>query len=471
MQDPAALERRRKLFTFLPVIVLPCLTLLFWGLGGGSSAAPAAGDPAAVSHVNTTFPEPILEKEDSKLAAYELSEAEASRRRRSLERDPYADQLRGGDTLAPAEDDPAGGGAWERRYAERTADLESKLQRFDQRLSAPGATAPESGDLPRGTGGIDARKLSSGGTRTAPFAGTGGDRGRNGLTEMAAEEAVRVAQLEATVAQLNAYGAGNSENGEDLFTPPPGAGGVPLSAEDNLASVQLERLDKIMERATLLQYPELAERQLRERSAEDGEHVYAIADRTASERAVHYFGAASADGDSLAPPRVRGGFYSDRAADNFEQVTVAAQVHSDVTVLDGSTVKLRLLEDVYLAGQRIPTHSFVYASTSLRGDRLLLRVKSINFRGNLYEVSLAGYDLDGQEGIGVPGAIERDIAKREAAQATRGLGGATAAAGGRNLATQLAAEGSETIREIAARKLAAVKIDLKAGHRIILHNE
>ena len=456
MQDPEELARKKQLFTFLPVIVLPCLVLLFWGLGGGGSqAAAGAASLATENKVNTDFPEPILSKEDSKFDAYELTEAEASRRRRSLERDPYADQLLEPDTVA------APGAEWERRYAERTEALESKLQLFDRRVEAEGRGGTPTPSPPAAAAGGDGgRKLSS----THPPS----SYAPRGLSPLAEEEAAKVAQLEATMARLNGYG-GSAASGA-LPAPPPGlldpeSGG--LSAEDSLASVQLDRLDKIMERATLLQYPELAEEQLRERSAENGEYVYVIGDKSATEREVRYFGTAMEAADSL--PGVRGGFYTDGVADNFEQVTVAAQVHGDVTVMDGSTVKLRLLDEVYLAGQRIPAHSFVYASTSMNGDRLRMLVKSINFRGNIYQVNLEGYDLDGQIGIGVPGAIERDIAKREAAQAARGIGGART--GGGNLATQLAAEGTETIRQIAARKMAAIKVDLKAGHRIILHND
>ena len=137
--------------------------------------------------------------------------------------------------------------------------------------------------------------------------------------------------------------------------------------------------------------------------------------------------------------------------------------------MEGSTIKMRLLEDVYVAGERIPANTFVYGTTRLAGDRLAVAVSTITYRNNIYDVGLSVYDLDGQAGLAVPGSVERQIAKREASQATRGLGSGNS--GGTSLTNQITANALNGIQEIASRKISVIKVELKAGHRVILRNK
>ena len=468
--DAAEFERKKKFFTFLPLFILPILILLFWALGGGKGNAADLGDAAAaagpVNQVKTDLPGAIVEREESKRGVYEREAKDRERRRYDMARDPYADQLMEKESpgaIAPGVDD------WEQRFNARTGDLQRELNSFDEELADRGTTLPAASS-----------------TRNQPAATSATARRRSAAptTLDVTEEDEQVRQIEAALAKLNGGDASTSAAYGTAFAPVgamPGMesggnipdGGVPMTAQDSAAYKQVEALDRIMERSVMLQYPELAQEEIRKLSEKNAKHLYPVADAPTAAGEVEIFGSTPRR-DTVAPPVAQRqvGFFTDDSNDqsgDFTQLTVRAQVHNSAVVLDGSTVKMRLLEDVYVAGQRIPANTFVYGQCGLRGDRLSVVVSTINFRNNVYDVGLNVYDLDGQEGLAVPGSVERQIAKREAAASARGLGGSSM--GGANLTEQLAAQGTQAIKEITSRKISVIKVELKAGHRVILRNQ
>ena len=475
--DPAEFERKKKFFTFLPLFILPILILLFWALGGGQGNAADLGDGSGaitgpVSQVKTDLPGAIVEREESKRGVYEREAKERERRRYDMARDPYADQLQETDSpgaIASGIDD------WEQRFNARTGNLQRELDAFDEEVA--GGTTPPAPPV-----ASSERQRSS--NRNQPAATSSSRRRSAAPTTLAVEEEdEQVRQIEEAIAKLNGGDASAASYGT-AFAPTgamPGMeadgntpdGGVPMTAQDSAAYKQVEALDRIMERAHQLQYPELAQEEIRKRSEKNAKHLYPVADAPTAAGEIEIFGSTPRR-DTVAPPVAQRqvGFFTDNAgdqSDDFTQLTVRAQVHNSAVVMDGSTVKMRLLEDVYVAGQRIPANTFVYGQCGLRGDRLSVVVSTINFRNNVYDVGLNVYDLDGQEGLAVPGSVERQIAKREAASTARGLGGSGYTSG--TLTEQIAAQGTQTIKEITSRKLSVIKVELKAGHRVILRNQ
>ena len=438
--------RKKKIFIALPFIIIPCVLFGFWMVKGSGDANAVDLGSVVAHNANTELPDPIVSPSRSKREAYEEADKEADLRDYNLKNDPNADRL--------SDDGDRRENNFEQRLNERTDKLSSQLNSFNNRISDIDQT-----DVALRSSPNAAQTKQRGGS--SPRASSYSPR----ITQMAKQEDEKIAEFEAKMAKLNSYGSAPGESPSD----PLGDLGEDenLSPEDSLAAVQLAALDRIMGTAKMLRFPELAEEELRQMSLENGKTAYPISQTSVSDREVRYFGI-ERQVDSL--PRPRGGFYTNEEdQDRFEQITVGAQVHSSVTVLEGSTVKLRLLDDIFVAGLRIPQHSFVYGTTSLGGDRLRIEVNSINFRGNIYQVKLEAYDLDGLPGIAVPGSVERQIAKREAAQSARSIGGNNRSGG--NLATQLAAEGTDVVRDIASRKVATTKVHLKASHRVILRNQ
>ena len=102
--------------------------------------------------------------------------------------------------------------------------------------------------------------------------------------------------------------------------------------------------------------------------------------------------------------------------------TIRACIHGDQTIMDGQTVKLRLLEPLQAGNLVIPQNTLVSGTGKVQGERLDIVVSSIEYRGNLLPVELAVYDSDGQKGLSVPSSLEQEAAKEALANIGGGLG-------------------------------------------------
>jgi conjugative transposon TraM protein len=145
---------------------------------------------------------------------------------------------------------------------------------------------------------------------------------------------------------------------------------------------------------------------------------------------------------------------------------VPAAVHSDQVVVQGQTVKLRLLADVQLEGRVIPHNTVVYGVCQLSGQRLSIHVSAIQYENNLVPVRLKAYDLDGGEGLSIPGSVERDAAKQGLATGASSVDLLTMSP---SLGAQAAGIALQTGKALTSRKIRLVKINLKANYKLLLH--
>ncbi|MGI4735029.1 MAG: conjugative transposon protein TraM [Janthinobacterium lividum] len=145
--------------------------------------------------------------------------------------------------------------------------------------------------------------------------------------------------------------------------------------------------------------------------------------------------------------------------------SVPAVIHNDQVVEAGSTVKLRLLQDVQLEGHLIPRNSFLYGTCSMAGNRLTIAATSVQYQGNLLPVSLKAFDIDGNEGLNIPGSIDRDALKQGAAQ---GVSSADMLSMSPSLGAQAAGIAIQTGKALTGRKIKTVKIHLKANYQLLL---
>jgi conjugative transposon TraM protein len=145
--------------------------------------------------------------------------------------------------------------------------------------------------------------------------------------------------------------------------------------------------------------------------------------------------------------------------------SVPAVIHSDQVVEAGSTVKLRLLQDVQLEGHLIPRNSFLYGTCSMAGNRLTIAATSVQYQGNLLPVSLKAFDIDGNEGLNIPGSIDRDALKQGAAQ---GVSSADMLTMSPSLGAQAAGIAIQTGKALTGHRIKTVKIHLKANYQLLL---
>lgn len=91
---------------------------------------------------------------------------------------------------------------------------------------------------------------------------------------------------------------------------------------------------------------------------------------------------------------------------------IKAIIDENIKAVDGSRVRLRLLDDIEINETVVPKGTYIYATMSGFGSqRVKGNVKSIMIHDELIKVSLSLYDTDGLEGLYVPGSSFRETTK------------------------------------------------------------
>lgn len=101
-----------------------------------------------------------------------------------------------------------------------------------------------------------------------------------------------------------------------------------------------------------------------------------------------------------------------------EPKLIKAIIDEDIKAVDGSRVRLRLLDDVEIGEVMVPKGAYLYATMSGFGSqRVKGNVKSLMVADELLKVNLSIYDTDGLEGLYVPGSTFRETSKDVASSA------------------------------------------------------
>ena len=92
-----------------------------------------------------------------------------------------------------------------------------------------------------------------------------------------------------------------------------------------------------------------------------------------------------------------------------EHKLIKAIVDEDVKAVDGSRVRLRLLDDIDIGKRTIPKGSYLFCIMSgFSQQRIKGTVKSVLVNDELVKVNLSIYDTDGMEGLYVPRSSFRE---------------------------------------------------------------
>ena len=91
---------------------------------------------------------------------------------------------------------------------------------------------------------------------------------------------------------------------------------------------------------------------------------------------------------------------------------IKAVIDENVKAVDGSRVRLRLLDDIQIGRLTMPKGSYLYAEMNgFSGQRVKGTVKSLLLYDEIVRVSLSLYDTDGLEGLYVPRSTFNETAK------------------------------------------------------------
>ena len=159
-----------------------------------------------------------------------------------------------------------------------------------------------------------------------------------------------------------------------------------------------------------------------------------------------------------------------KTAPSIARNTLSVVVDRTTTIRQGDFLRLRLAESARIEGMTLPPNTVLIAQSTIDGNRMKLHVTSVEHAGRILAVKLSAFDLDGQEGLAIPGSEEVSALKEVGA----GVGGTigTSFTFASSAKDQLIAEAARGVMQGASqllqKKLRTVKVTVKSGHRLFL---
>lgn len=420
-----AFLRKRKMLLVLPLLGLPFITLAFWALGGGRTDRDSSAESS--QGLNLQLPSAQL-KEDStltKLSFYERAQSDSQKRREWMRSDPYY------------------------------RDLDTTLLWSSERQLEPSPVATTSYK------GYDPGPLKS-----TPY-----DTGVESTEE-------KVMQKLSQLNQAIQHGEEDNSKKEKTNTK------TTISVDPNFSEdinrleammqhagnndegdPELKQLSTMMDKILDIQHPERVKERIKEASLVQKEAVYPV----------------QAEGPTmsislLGSDTVKKGFLEtsskflgleDNQQQNGKQTSVLATIHGTQTLNSGSVVKMSLEQNIYVGGELIPKGSFIYGIAEMNRERLQISITSIRSGVAILPVKLRVFDLDGIEGVYMPGSLQREVAKSSTDHALQGL---ELSAIDPTFKAQAASAGISAAKNLLSRKVKVEKVTLKGGYQVILQS-
>lgn len=427
--------KQRKFFLVLPALMFPFVTFMLWSLGvlGSPKEAPKQ---VVQKGFNMNLPDarPAKDKDWNKLKFYEQADKDSAKYKSLLKSDPYFQ-------LSPAK---------EHQLPDTVS--ESRLT-FGNNFKLPYDPYPS---------GLKQYNDPNEEKVYKKLAELNKELTKSGVSEKQEKEnGIGVGQMAASV---------NGEEMEKLENMM-----QQLNATTG-SDPELAQLSGMLEKILDIQHPERVKNRIKSQSEINKSQVFTVAvnnDQTVisllESKANKDYSYAS--DSSRLPMKIResNSFYSlDEPGSVDElQTAIKATIPETQTVVSGATVKLRLTDNVYIQGVFIPKDLYVFGTASLNGERLTIEISNIRYKNNILPVALSVYDLDGMEGIYVPGAITRDVAKQSTDQAIQSLSIATLDP---SVGAQAASAGIQAAKSLIGKKAKLVKVTVRNGYDVLLRD-
>jgi conjugative transposon TraM protein len=417
--------RKRRLYTALPLLIFPFLTLLFWTLGGGQIDESTAADKP--TGFNFKLPDAYLEGKSplDKLGFYQQAEKDSLRYAELIKNDPYYQ-----------------GGAAKNSQADtsKLLGLPTKKQTLESNLNTSASSQESSAQEQKVYQKLNQLNAVLNASTDLPAKKFEDEFPRSSTEHTATIDRSDMERLEGMMRGVE------SGSGQDP---------------------ELVEINGMLEKILDIQHPERVQHRLKEKSSQQRGQVFPVL----SGKIETPISSLENDlGLHFESDFTQNGFYSlDEPSDEPASANaIEAVVHETQQLVNGSTVKLRLINDVYVNGVLIQAGNFLYGTASLDGERLKVSIASFRYQNSLLPVALSVFDLDGLDGIHIPGAISRDAAKQSGEQAIQGFGMTTFDQG---IGAQAASAGIELTRNLLSKKVKLVKVTVKAGYQVLLRDQ
>lgn len=426
--------RQRKFLMVLPLLVLPFLTLMFWVLGGGRVNHADAQE--AQKGLNLQLPGAHLkdDKPLDKLSYYEKAASDSLKLQQLMENDPYYRRHENTDTsvLAGMDTSLIGIKYGNNMITRRSSTISHSTTYNDPNEKKVYQKLAQLDDA--------LNKASSPGLSAEVNIRTGEPMHNTSVNSSVIDRLEQIMQ------------GMNQKGGDDQ---------------------EMQQLNGMLEKILDIQHPDRVREKIKQTSEVKKGQVFAVA--------------VNNDGNSISLLDNRGtknngtntrfnspiqsnSFYSldDETSLNESQNSIPAVIHETQILVNGSTVKLRLMNDIFISGVLIPKDNFVFGTADLNRERLGIKINSIRYRSSLFPVELSVYDMDGMDGIYIPGAITRDVAKQSADRAAQTIDITTL---NPSIGAQAANAGIEAAKTLFSRKVKLVNVTVKAGYQVLLRDE
>lgn len=155
---------------------------------------------------------------------------------------------------------------------------------------------------------------------------------------------------------------------------------------------------------------------------------------------------------------------------------IKAIIDEEIKAVDGSRVRLRLLDDIEIDGTTLPKGSYLFATMSGFGkQRVKGKIESVLIGDKILRINLSIYDTtDGQEGLYVPGSTFRETAQDIGSSAMQGnMNLNSGVSSGNNIAqwaTQAVQNAYQRTSNAISKAIKKNRVRLKYGTQVYLIN-
>lgn len=169
------------------------------------------------------------------------------------------------------------------------------------------------------------------------------------------------------------------------------------------------------------------------------------------------------------------GFYTMK--NHSEEVSAprnALRVEVDRTVIlkPGDYLTLRLQEEVWIDGAKLPRGARLVGVARLSGNRMKVIVNSIEYQDRIFSTELTAFDIDGQEGLYVPLSAETSAIREAAGAVAQSPMNGGISFNNSSAKEQILTDVARSLIRGGAgyvnKKVSEIRITIKAGYRLYL---
>lgn len=330
-------SKNRKMLLVLPLITLPFITILFYTLGGGKMEAMGGKDEIKKGF-NFNLPLPKF-KEDSaldKMSYYDQAAVDSIKLQEQIKKDPnYSNQKIVQESIGEFSDTDFEAQQFQKNRTgfnsssfqnKNEQKVYEKLQALQKAISQPAITDNYGQDM-------------------REFENYGSSKG-------VSDEVKNLEQM-------------MSKMGESQEPDP-----------------ELKQLGGMLENILDIQHPSRVQERLKQSSDSKKGKIFTVnrkkEDNTTSLEQVR---------TALSSQNSNSFYTADESQEQEQQQnSIEAVIHDTQTIVNGSVVKIRLSNDIFLQGTMIPKNTFLYGIASLKGERVEVKINNIQFRNSIFPV-------------------------------------------------------------------------------------